>query len=54
MKIVRCLADIALWIALCVLIAGFPKAAGFVLGLGFIVRLLHAMVTGKQKNEGMH
>ncbi len=54
MKIVRCLADIALWIALCVLIAGFPNAAGFVFGLAFIVRLLHAMVTGKQKNEGMH
>lgn len=40
--------------ALCLSIAGFTKAAGFVFGLGFIVQLLHAMVTGKQKNEGMH
>lgn len=54
MKIVGYVAGIALCIALCLFVVGFPKAAGFVFGLGFIVKLLHAMVTGKQKNEGMH
>ena len=54
MKIARYLVVTALSLELCMLIAGFPKAAGFVFGLGFIVQLLHAMVTGKQKNEGMH
>lgn len=54
MKIVRYLANAALGIALVLLVVGFPKAAGFVFGLATVVQLLHAMVTGKQKNEGMH
>ena len=37
MKIVRCLANVVLSIALCLLVIGFSKAAGFVFGLVFIV-----------------
>ncbi|UST55320.1 hypothetical protein NF681_09155 [Comamonadaceae bacterium OTU4NAUVB1] len=54
MRIVRFLANAALGIALLLFIIGLPKAAAFVFGLTNVVHLLHAMSTGKQKNEGMH